>query len=201
MQYKPKENFITQCLNCNKDFHPLTPNQKYCCFDCRKKARKVRQKELLTMPRNKYTECLYCGRLIEKISNKKFCRERCRILYRNLKRNKNSEKCIKTIKKNVQKKYCKFCNKEIPFNSRRAYNYDNLIYCSKKCAALDRNGHIYNCDDSVVNQFKKDGFNIIVKTINDRYVWQAYKNKKIVLQSDRDFSNLNDLMKDINNAF
>lgn len=119
MQPKPKIDTLLQCHYCNKKFNPKTPNQKYCSFDCKVLGLKNKRKQLYRKQKEVFVRCLYCGKLIKKITSKKYCSIQCYRLYRNLQRqNKNEEKRIKrntitimrekfliNIKCNKRKKY------------------------------------------------------------------------------------------------
>ena len=83
MQNKPDKNLTIKCLWCNKEFHPITSNQKYCCFNCSKLGAKSRRKENRKLKKGEFTNCLYCGMKIKADKNRKFCSDLCYKLYRN----------------------------------------------------------------------------------------------------------------------
>lgn len=97
MQFKPKTNTVIKCKNCNKVFHPTSPNQKYCCKKCSNIGAKTTRK-ITESNRQETKYCLYCGNEIGK-TRKKYCSHKCWQLYRNIVRQKNSETKLKNLQK------------------------------------------------------------------------------------------------------
>lgn len=188
MQYKPKDTFIIKCEHCDKEFNPKTPNQKYCSIFCRIAGSKNRRKEREQRPKQEYSQCLYCGRIIDKVTSNKYCSEQCYKLYRNLKRSKSNE--------NLKRKFCLNCGKEIVLNDKNKYIYEKTKFCSRECSA---NYRWHNLDDAI--NFKKDGFQISIKKVEDKYFWQALKNNKVVLKSNEFFNTTQEAIKDARCAF
>lgn len=196
MQYKPKDTFIIKCEHCNKEFNPKTPNQKYCSIFCRIAGSKNRRKEREQKPKQKYNQCIYCGRIINKITSNKYCSEQCYKLYRNMKRKKDGINKINNIKI-LEPKFCLNCRKQILLNDKNKYNYKKAKFCSHKCSA---NYRWHNLDDAI--NFRKEGFQInIRKNENSKYFWQAEKNNKIVLKSIDFFNTSQEAAKDARLAF
>ena len=196
MQNKPNKDLIIKCLWCNKEFHPIVPNQKYCCFNCKKLGAQRRRKENRKLKKDEFINCLYCGMKISRDKNKKFCSDQCYKLYRNKKRSEENLK--KTIKKvSIEPKYCKTCGKLIKFDPRRAYNYKNVKYCSHECAA----NYYWNGKDDK-KSFTKNGFTILIqKSEFGTYNWIATKNNKVMLESSYYFCDMNSAYKDARKAF
>ena len=196
MQNKPNKNLIIRCMWCNKEFHPITSNQKYCCFNCSKLGAQRRRKENRKLKKGEFTNCLYCGMKIRADKNRKFCSDLCYKLYRNKKR---SEENLKKIieKASAEPKYCKTCGKLIKFDQRITYNYNNIKYCSHECAS----NYYLNYKDGK-RCFTKDGFTVsIQKTEFGTYNWIATKNNKVVLKSSYCFCDMNSAYKDARKAF
>lgn len=186
MQVKPKQNLIIACKRCKKEFHPITPNQKYCCPSCNRAAFNLRRR---SSESEEYTCCLYCGTKIKKINNQKYCSKQCYRLYRNFKRTKKN--------KEVELKHCLNCDNIIKFDPNNPSNYKTAKYCSHKCATE----YYWKTDDHKCS-FKKDGFKVLInKTEFNTYNWTAYKNEKVILESKYYFSDLDSAYKDARKAF
>lgn len=196
MQNKPNKDLIIKCSWCNKEFHPIVSNQKYCCFDCKRLGAQKRRKENRKLKKDEFIKCLYCGMKINKNKNQKFCSDQCYKLYRNKKRSEENLK--KTAEKaNVEPKYCKTCGKLIKFDPKRPSNYKTVKYCSHECAAKN----YWNTDDRK-KSFIKDGFVVLIqKSEFGTYNWIATKNNIIVLESKYYFPNIDTAYKDARRAF
>lgn len=196
MQNLPNKNLSIKCEFCNKEFHPLTPNQKYCSIFCRQNGVRQRRAKNKCTEKSNLTKCLVCGQTISRISNKKFCSEQCRRIYRNKKRNEdNLKKKLKDT--GFEIKYCQYCGKLIPYNEKHKDNYKIVKFCSHKCA--EEFHHSLNDNNK---SFTKDGFFITTKKSEfGTYNWIAIKNEKVVLESNYYFPNVNSAYKDAKKAF
>ena len=173
MQNKPNKNLTIKCMWCNKEFHPITPNQKYCCFSCRKLGAQRRRKENYKLKKDEFTNCLYCGMKIRADKNRKFCSDLCYKLYRNKKRSEENSK--KIIENASTEQKC--CSHECTSNHCLSYKD------GKRC-------------------FTKDGFTVsIQKTEFGTYNWTATKNNKVMLKSSYCFCDMNSAYKDARKAF
>ena len=97
MRYSIKENTIIKCKWCNKEFHPINPNNKYCSPECSRSGRLYNRREKRKILVSRNIRCLYCGKSIIKKTASKFCSKKCRLLYRNLKRSKYGQKVLSKL--------------------------------------------------------------------------------------------------------
>ena len=196
MRYNPKLNTVIKCEHCGFLFHPLTPNQKYCSINCRTISLRERRRERYKNGIKKTYECLYCHRKIDANKNNKYCSKQCRDLDRNRRRVEKNAK-LKIEKLNIEPRYCKHCGRLIQINNKNKYKYEDVKFCCRKCAME----YFWKNDDRK-HSFYKDGFHVIIREISKtEFSWYATKNNKVVLESDKNFADLDSAYNDARKAF
>jgi len=197
MIYKILEKTIKYCKNCGIEFHPLTPHQQFCSKECKREYTLKIRRERYKNPLKKLHYCIQCGKQMDVYGSQKFCSIECRNIHRKQVRNKTGRICNRIIKPNILKK-CEYCGKDIPWIKERASLYNKRKFCSKKCCSEYFKHHNKNFEG---RQKNIEEFKIIINKHNNKFVWKAIKNNKIVLISDQEFISYKDCLKDAKSAF
>jgi predicted nucleic acid-binding Zn ribbon protein len=197
MSIKISNNLVRNCKGCKKEFKPITLHQQYCTKECQHiftlKSRRERHKK----PLQKIEKCTYCGEPLIAYGSQKFCNETCRTEYRKLSRRKTTRINNKIIIPKILKK-CLNCGEDIPFNIKYASTYKKKKFCSKKCA---NNYFKLHKEDFKGNQYNKNGFKIVIFRLLEGFVWEARKDNKTILKSDKSFNSYKECVKDAELAF
>lgn len=202
MQNKPKEKTIIRCKKCNNEFNPIFPNQKFCSELCKHiynlEKRRIQYVFDKAEPKESNNICLYCKNEMKPYGSKKFCSEKCRRLYRNLTRNKSGIKRLRILEQNISKRYCIECGKEIKLVKNYASTYHLKKFCCRECCAnyFKKNKYLFEGHQRNIGEFK-----IIIIKENNKFLWKASKNNKILLKSDRMFSKEQYALDDARKAF
>ena len=187
---------IKNCQYCNKQFEPKFPNQKFCSELCQQFNLKEVRRERYRNPLPKITHCLQCGKPLEG-HYKKFCSPECIVEHRKSSRRKTDRRCNPVEKPEVLKK-CLLCGADIHWDPKHASTYSRKKFCSRECCAQYFRIHNDNFKDTL---FRIGDFKISIKKTNNQYTWEALKNDKVVLKSERSFIIYLNCLKDARLAF
>ena len=197
MIYKILEKTIKLCKYCGAEFRPLTPHNQFCSKECKRKYNSDIRKERYKKPLKKNNFCIQCGKYMESYGSQKFCSIECRDIHRRQVRNKTGRICNRVIKPDTLKK-CVQCGKEIPWDQNRASSYKKRKFCSRICCSEYFKHHN---DNFKGHQENVEEFKIVVSKSNNKFIWKAVKNNKVVLKSDKEFISYKDCLKDAKLAF
>ena len=197
MKYAVQLETIKKCKKCGIEFHPLTSNQQFCKIECRRSYNLELRRKRYIEPLKKREFCIYCGKSLKPYGSQKFCDEECRRLYRNKIRNKSGRICDRVKEPEILKK-CEYCGKDIPFNRNYASTYNKKKFCSRECCAKSFKEHR---DNFIGSQRNFDEFKVIIKNINHKFIWQAFKGSKMVLKCENPFNTYKECKEDAELAF
>ena len=131
---------MMKCKECNKEFKPYRPNQKFCSNYCYKKHwRKENKERCRKYGRNWYNKklkhCKLCGALIDRIKingHAWFCSEKCRIESKRIKYNIQNNKRMSALAELKLKTGCARCGYKICAASLDYHHIDPKQKASKR---------------------------------------------------------------------